>query len=100
MHRMVEYLFIHSLCLHFTDEIGLHPSHKRDIGPSVKVQTCLPLSILLNLANTLSTRISFKHRMNISLNENYNKGHQLDQKTRLKVINDITQAGKFPCICL
>lgn len=51
----------HSLCLHFTDEIGLHPSHKCDINPSVKLQKCLPLSILMNLANTLSTRINFKH---------------------------------------
>lgn len=45
--------FIHSLCLHFTEEIGLHPFHKCDINPSVKVQKCLPLSVLLNLANTV-----------------------------------------------
>lgn len=55
-------LSILSLCLHFTDEIGLHPSHKCDINPSVKVQKCLPLSVLLNL-NTLSMGINFKHRM-------------------------------------
>lgn len=54
-------LSIHSLCLHLTDEIGLRPSHKCDINPSVKLQKSLPLSILLKLANTLSTRINFKH---------------------------------------